>query len=117
MLRRGPVAVGYQHLPGLWPPEPQAAEAAFSGPGTSAAAPGRYSARPPERPERTIVNLSSGSEHGNRTHNSKAGIPYSMRNRHGSSDREPPARSTHQGTPWWWCTEGIGTAGRGAEHA
>ena len=54
---RGPVAAGYQHLPGLWPPEPQAAEAAVSGPGTSAAAPGRYSARPPERPERTIVNL------------------------------------------------------------
>ena len=35
---------------GFGPPEPQAAEAAFSGPGTSAAAPGRYSARPPERP-------------------------------------------------------------------
>ena len=56
---RGPVAAGYQHLPGLWPPEPQAAEAAVSGPGTSAAAPGRYSARPPERPERTILNPST----------------------------------------------------------
>ena len=50
-------SAGYRHLPGLWPPEPQAAEAAVSGPGTSAAAPGRYSARPPERPERTILNL------------------------------------------------------------
>ena len=65
---RGPVAAGYQHLPGLWPPEPQAAEAAVSGPGTSAAAPGRYSARPPERPERTILNLldeenAEGGEH------------------------------------------------------
>ena len=45
------------------------------------------------------AGVQSGSEHGNRTHNSKAGIPYSMRTRHGSSDLEPPARSTHQGTP------------------
>ena len=28
-----------------------------------------------------------GTANGNRTQNSKAGIPYSMRNRHGSSDR------------------------------
>ena len=81
---RGPVAAGYQHLPGLWPPEPQAAEAAVSGPGTSAAAPGRYSARPPERPERTIVNLWNREWESNPK--LQGGGPYSMRNRHGSSE-------------------------------
>lgn len=52
-----PVRHGYQHPPGLCPPEPQAGQAAVIGSGTSAAAPSRYSARPPERPERTILNL------------------------------------------------------------
>jgi hypothetical protein len=54
-----PVRHGYQHPPGLCPPEPQAGQAAVIGSGTSAAAPSRYSARPPERPERTILNLCS----------------------------------------------------------
>ena len=47
----------------------------------------------------------AGNGVGNRTQNSRAAvylevylgrIPYFMRNRHRSSDREPPARSTHQ---------------------
>ena len=38
-----PVRHGYQHPPGLCPPEPQAGQAAVIGSGTSAAAPSRYS--------------------------------------------------------------------------
>ena len=63
------------------------------------APPGRRPTARPLRGDLEPTQGGAGSEHGNRTHNSKAGIPYSMRNRHGSSDREPPARSTHQGTP------------------
>ena len=51
---------------------------------------------PPSTPF-SASSKNPGTANGNRTQNSKAGIPYSMRNRHGSSDREAPARSTHQG--------------------